>query len=489
MNMKYPSVIVGLFLFGAVFFGILNMNAEAISGIDIETDEVHTIELSDMNHGEVLDYSWDTDDSHDKVNFWIEDPSENIYEEATRVEAGSGTFTIPSSGTYKMFWMNDNFMDTVTLFITYDVSAPPAVDDLDLTVDGSFSENPCHQGNTTILTVEVKNENEDQIKVLSIGAHFDIFPAELYETESGIDEIIATGQTFYVDLEITVNTDVSLGTHIYDIYITYEGRVLGNWYPTDWQGEDQTDFEVMEIDRDFDGHPDSIDSFPDNPDEWKDTDSDSVGDNSDDFPSDPAASRDDDGDTYPDQWNLGKTEIDSTTGLSLDKFPDDPAAWKDDDEDGYPDVWVSGMTKNDSTSGLELDAFPDDAAASNDEDGDSYPDEWNTGSTEADSTTGLVLDAFPGNSSEWLDTDGDGVGNNTDAFPEDPAASLDTDGDGYPDVWNTGMTKDNSTTDLGIDAYPEDATRWEKEEDSSFIAIFSLIGAVVLVGVLIGRKK
>src|SRR5262245_700913 len=55
------------------------------------------------------------------------------------------------------------------------------------------------------------------------------------------------------------------------------------------------------------------------------------------------------------------------------------------------------------------------------------------------------------------DSDGDGVPNTEDAFPLDPAASVDSDHDGYPDAWNPGMSEDDSTTGLTLDAYPNDA--------------------------------
>jgi hypothetical protein len=55
------------------------------------------------------------------------------------------------------------------------------------------------------------------------------------------------------------------------------------------------------------------------------------------------------------------------------------------------------------------------------------------------------------------DSDGDGVLNSEDAFPLDPAASVDTDHDGYPDAWNAGMSEDDSTTGLTLDAYPDDS--------------------------------
>nr|WP_324257315.1 hypothetical protein [Cellvibrio fontiphilus] len=55
------------------------------------------------------------------------------------------------------------------------------------------------------------------------------------------------------------------------------------------------------------------------------------------------------------------------------------------------------------------------------------------------------------------DSDGDGVGNSIDAFPTDPAAAVDTDNDGYPDAWNPGKNAGDSTSNLTLDAYPEDS--------------------------------
>jgi formylglycine-generating enzyme required for sulfatase activity len=53
-----------------------------------------------------------------------------------------------------------------------------------------------------------------------------------------------------------------------------------------------------------------------------DSDGDGVRNRDDEFPDDAAASIDDDGDGYPDEWNEGRSELDSTTGLTLDIFPD-----------------------------------------------------------------------------------------------------------------------------------------------------------------------
>ncbi len=55
------------------------------------------------------------------------------------------------------------------------------------------------------------------------------------------------------------------------------------------------------------------------------------------------------------------------------------------------------------------------------------------------------------------DTDGDGISNTQDAFPADGAASVDTDRDGYPDAWNTGKSQVDSSTNLQLDAFPNDS--------------------------------
>lgn len=117
-----------------------------------------------------------------------------------------------------------------------------------------------------------------------------------------------------------------------------------------------------------------------------DDDGDGADDDDDAFPNDPAASIDTDGDGMPDDWNEGKTSLDSTTGLTVDS---------DDDDDGVDDT----------------------------------------------------EDAFPVDDSEWLDTDEDGKGNNVDTDDDgdgltdvvernmetDPLKS-DTDGDGVNDL-------------------------------------------------------
>jgi len=115
------------------------------------------------------------------------------------------------------------------------------------------------------------------------------------------------------------------------------------------------------------GYNDTDLHFMNDPEEWRDSDSDGVGDNSDAFIFDPAAALDTDGDGYPDRWNANTSAKDSTTGITrLDDYPDDPAVSLDTDGDGYPDEWNQGMGAENSTTGLKkLDDFPNEKSQHN----------------------------------------------------------------------------------------------------------------------------
>ncbi|WOH35801.1 PQQ-binding-like beta-propeller repeat protein [Thalassotalea fonticola] len=60
-----------------------------------------------------------------------------------------------------------------------------------------------------------------------------------------------------------------------------------------------------------------------------DSDEDGVSNLEDAFPQDIAASVDSDNDGYPDAWNEGKSQLDSSSNLTIDAFPTDSACWLD----------------------------------------------------------------------------------------------------------------------------------------------------------------
>jgi len=92
-----------------------------------------------------------------------------------------------------------------------------------------------------------------------------------------------------------------------------------------------------------------------------DSDNDGIHDGEDAFPDDPAASVDSDGDGYPDDWNEGKNQEDSTSSppLELDDLDYDPNEWKDSDGDGVGDKADEFPTDPDESSDLDKDGIGD----------------------------------------------------------------------------------------------------------------------------------
>jgi len=98
-----------------------------------------------------------------------------------------------------------------------------------------------------------------------------------------------------------------------------------------------------EYDGDGDGYPDGLDAFPDDPNEYRDTDSDGIGDNRD---------QDDDNDSYNDTFELeAKSDPRDPSSIpadtDMDGLPD--IIDEDDDNDGIPDAWeeMHGLNKLD----------------------------------------------------------------------------------------------------------------------------------------------
>lgn len=93
---------------------------------------------------------------------------------------------------------------------------------------------------------------------------------------------------------------------------------------------------IVQMETYIDGNPDMVMKLK----EWKmeglkDTDGDGIIDVKDAFPIDKAASIDADEDGYPDEWNEGMTEEDSTTLLKLDQFPGDPLKWAETEDSSF----------------------------------------------------------------------------------------------------------------------------------------------------------
>ena len=151
-----------------------------------------------------------------------------------------------------------------------------------------------------------------------------------------------------------------------------------------------------------------------------------------------------DADGYPDSWNEGMTQVDSTTGLVLDAFPNDATERADTDGDGV------------GTS----EPFPDNSNYSMDADHDNIPDEWeevvglstSTDNSATDSDGDGVLDGDEfifGTHPLQLDSDSDGlsdgaeVANGTDPLV-DNTTMTDIDGDDIPDSYEIAVGLDET---------------------------------------------
>ena len=169
-------------------------------------------------------------------------------------------------------------------------------------------------------------------------------------------------------------------------------------------------FAPSQEDSDEDGVVDAKDAFPNDAQEWQDTDGDGIGNTVD---------PDDDGDGVADD---------------ADEFPLDASESADRDEDGVGD---------------NGDACPDDPDETADVDGDGVCDN---------------ADAFPDDPEESSDSDGDGVGDNGDEFPDDPSESSDFDGDGIGD--NADPDADGDGVANASDVFPVDP---DKSDLSSYL--------------------
>jgi surface protein len=244
----------------------------------------------------------------------------------------------------------------------------------------------------------------------------------------------------------------------------------------DLTAADTSDFTITvvddEIDSDGDSYYDYNDAFPNDPDEYLDTDGDGVGNNADTDDDDDGQSddleitngtdplvanpppTDSDGDGIPD--SLDPDDDNDGVNDTDDTFPFDPNESSDNDGDGIGDNADTdddndGYSDSDETAAgsdpLDKTSIPEDADF--DKIADILEPDLGTDPNNPDTDGDGVIDgedAFPLDPNEYLDTDGDGIGNNADPdddndglldeedpYPLDPNNQPDTDGDGIPD--------------------------------------------------------
>lgn len=162
---------------------------------------------------------------------------------------------------------------------------------------------------------------EPPIRVTKDGTRVALASGEILDGQSG--EFV--GQVRGTRVDLTVFSEGSVVT--IDVGALYRTNIL-QWSPeqTLFADDDVDGYPVRMVDTPFgtiivfkeDGLP-TFRPYELDP----DGDDDGVLNEDDVYPLDPAASVDSDGDGYPDAWNPGKSELDSTLDLVLDAFPDD----------------------------------------------------------------------------------------------------------------------------------------------------------------------
>ena len=193
-------------------------------------------------------------------------------------------------------------------------------------------------------------------------------------------------------------------------------------------------------DSDGDGFVDPEDAFPQNPLQWSDRDGDGYGDEinkpgGDDCPDTFGTSSENNRYGCVDTDNDGWADVD-------DEFPEDGEQWKDTDGDGYGDNYLWTITyiqdEDDKERVIELrdqrgDAFPALPNEWSDQDGDGYGDN--------------VSDDFPLEATQWIDFDGDGYGDNFTSGAYQPDDCIEVIGTSYRDVFGCLDSDSDGTSD------------------------------------------
>ena len=266
-------------------------------------------------------------------------------------------------------------------------------------------------------------------------------------------------------------------------------------------------------DTDLDGYEDKIDAFPEDPFQWADTDGDGYGDNTnvpsgDDCVDVPGTSFEMARQGCPDADGDGYADVD-------DAFPNDADQYLDTDGDGYGDnyFFVNETIADKDNPGAFLilrnqsgDAFPNIVSQWSDVDGDGWGDNLSSFNR---------VDNFPYQSSQWNDFDGDGYGDNTfytplnsdenatpvpafqpDECAKEPGTStvdvfgcVDSDGDGVSDlndpcVWDPEIFEGaRSIVTCGIKSDPSITNAGDEESDnllSGNLNTLTLMGGAII---------
>jgi gliding motility-associated-like protein len=255
------------------------------------------------------------------------------------------------------------------------------------------------------------------------------------------DSLTFTAANWNIPQTVTVNTsNNSTADGDLTVTITSGKPTSEDTNYNNLSAADTSDFTITlvddEVDADSDGTYDYDDAFPNDPNEYLDTDNDGIGNNTD---------TDDDGDGQSDELEI----TNGTDPLVANAAPGDSdgdgiadVIDPDDDNDGVNDSEDSFPLDGDESSDNDGDGIGDNADTDDDNDGFTDTNETAAGSdpldpssVPSDSDNDQLPDSVEaqiGTDPNNPDTDGDGSIDGVDDFPLDPNYQTDTDGDDIP---------------------------------------------------------
>jgi hypothetical protein len=131
----------------------------------------------------------------------------------------------------------------IITLIPYDVSAGTG----DLSVTHSFSKNPAMQTEQVTITVNIRNDRTQPVRLQRIGVHFDWIQSGYYYYDPSVNEsnvmYVAIGDTYKSTISFDVPILAAVGTNGWNVQIKYqEGGIY--WSDESYQGETENDFVV-----------------------------------------------------------------------------------------------------------------------------------------------------------------------------------------------------------------------------------------------------
>jgi hypothetical protein len=118
INMRKVGIILIVLLLGMLL--VPHVSAEKKT-MYLDPGESGFYDFVELDKDTKVTYEWEVyQPGDDHVRFWIEGSDETHYVETTGDLSGQGTWTVPETGHYKIFWKNNNMFGTVQ--IDYEVT-------------------------------------------------------------------------------------------------------------------------------------------------------------------------------------------------------------------------------------------------------------------------------------------------------------------------------------------------------------------------------